>query len=292
MARFKIFPVITNKFKKLTGQGLAKASRSSIDWFKNRVANSFGKRQSRTAGTFDPTEIKTQHDAIKKARPQAQARPQRPTDFKRPTRATTTPERETRAAKAQQRPERVSAQKRPVGVKKERDTVNRNRNINRNLKQNTTLDHNFKKNLRNTNSPKIGHMYFYIYDPKHKKTLPYYDVFPLVIPLNYYDDGFLGMNLHYLPYILRAQLLDWLMSLSHKTGKNDQKYMAVSYGVLKSLAGSEGYEPTIKRYLSTHVKSPYAEVLPDEWENATFLPVEQFRKANKREVWADSRKKV
>ena len=43
----------------------------------------------------------------------------------------------------------------------------------------------------------IGRMYFYFYDPKTKDTLPYYDKFPLVIPIERYPDGFLGLNLHY-----------------------------------------------------------------------------------------------
>ena len=52
-------------------------------------------------------------------------------------------------------------------------------------------------------SPKafIGRMYFYHYDPKYKDVLPVYDKFPLVIPMEMYSDGFLGLNLHYLdPY--------------------------------------------------------------------------------------------
>jgi hypothetical protein len=44
----------------------------------------------------------------------------------------------------------------------------------------------------------IGRMYFYFYDPKTKDSLPYYDRFPLVIPIERYSDGFLGLNLHYI----------------------------------------------------------------------------------------------
>ena len=47
----------------------------------------------------------------------------------------------------------------------------------------------------------VGRMYFYHYDPKYKDTLPVWDKFPLVIPMEMYDDGFLGLNIHYLdPY--------------------------------------------------------------------------------------------
>ena len=34
----------------------------------------------------------------------------------------------------------------------------------------------------------------FFYDPKLKKKLPYYDTFPLVLPLENYSDGFLGLN--------------------------------------------------------------------------------------------------
>ena len=56
----------------------------------------------------------------------------------------------------------------------------------------------------------IGKMYFYFYDPKTKKTMPYYDRFPLVLPIEQYPDGFLGLNLHYIHPKQRIILLDKL----------------------------------------------------------------------------------
>ena len=64
----------------------------------------------------------------------------------------------------------------------------------------------------------IGRMYFYFYDPKHKDTLPYYDRFPLVIPIERYSDGFLGLNLH---YIHPKQRIIMLQKLS-EVASNDQ----------------------------------------------------------------------
>ena len=37
--------------------------------------------------------------------------------------------------------------------------------------------------------PFYGRLNMFIYDPKFKKTLPYYDTFPLVLPLEKYNDG-------------------------------------------------------------------------------------------------------
>ena len=56
----------------------------------------------------------------------------------------------------------------------------------------------------------VGKMYFYFYDPKTKDTMPYYDRFPLVIPIEMYRDGFLGLNLHYIHPKSRMVLLDKL----------------------------------------------------------------------------------
>ena len=36
--------------------------------------------------------------------------------------------------------------------------------------------------------PSIGRMYLFMYDPKWEKKLPWYDVYPLVIPFDYAKD--------------------------------------------------------------------------------------------------------
>ena len=61
---------------------------------------------------------------------------------------------------------------------------------------------------KRNNKPFYGKLNMFFYDPKFKKKLPYYDTFPLVLPLETYNDGFLGINMHYLPIPLRVRLLD------------------------------------------------------------------------------------
>jgi len=46
-----------------------------------------------------------------------------------------------------------------------------------------------------------GNMYMYVYDPKYKDTMPYWDQFPLCLPFDEISGGFVGINLHYLPYL-------------------------------------------------------------------------------------------
>ena len=137
----------------------------------------------------------------------------------------------------------------------------------------------------------IGSMQMFYYDPKHKETLPYYDRFPLSIIIKPAKGGFLGMNLHYLPPILRAQFLDALMDNVTSKKSDDAKFNVTT----KLLAGTselEYYKPCIKHYLTAHVKSKFAEVKAPEWEIATFLPTAIFEKASKQKIYSDSRKKI
>ena len=137
----------------------------------------------------------------------------------------------------------------------------------------------------------IGSMQMFFYDPKHKETLPYYDRFPLSIILKPAKGGFLGLNLHYLPPILRAQFLDALMDNVTSKKSEDAKFQLTTR-ILAGTSELEYYKPCIKHYLTEHVKSKFAEVKAPEWEIATFLPTAQFEKATKQKIYADSRKKI
>ena len=153
-------------------------------------------------------------------------------------------------------------------------------------------DLEFQESISPTQNLQIGHMGFFTYDPKWKKALPYYDTFPLIIVVSPAKGGFLGLNMHYLPYLLRAKLMDDLLSIKAYTvynGKKDAEFQSISYDYLKGMSTSNLIKPTIKHYLYGHVKSKFARVHSNFWEEALFLPVEQFKKASKREVWADSR---
>ncbi len=137
--------------------------------------------------------------------------------------------------------------------------------------------------------PVIGKMVFYIYDAKLKEELPFWDKFPLVIPIKYYKDGWLGLNLHYLPPQLRAKLLDKLMDYT-KASKTPRAFMKLSYAMLKAAVAAPLFQPTIHRYLVTHVKTDLVEVKSEYWVKAALLPVQQFQKAGATTVWRESRK--
>ena len=136
------------------------------------------------------------------------------------------------------------------------------------------------------NKPFYGKLNMFIYDPKHKKKLPYYDTFPLVLPIETYPDGFLGINMHYLPVSLRIKLLDTLVDYSNNTRFDRTTRIVADYSQLKKF---RLIKPTLHRYLAGQTKSQFRRIDADEFTIATLLPVQRFQKESASKVWKDSR---
>ena len=134
----------------------------------------------------------------------------------------------------------------------------------------------------------IGNMFFFRYDPKFKDVLPYYDKFPLVIPMEFYPDSFLGINLHYLGYRERAVLLDKLSAVSGNKYLDESSKFKITYQLVKESTKFREVEPCVKKYLYSHVKSQFVKVEPKQWEVAIFLPVQQFVGAKPEDIWKDN----
>ena len=157
---------------------------------------------------------------------------------------------------------------------------------------------NNSKNLQTMNIKQVGipgkrrfrpgMMYFFIYDPKTKEKLPYYDRLPLVFPLEMYVDGFLGLNLHYLAPKFRAQFLDKLMALANNNNMDENTRLKLSYEILDGSKKYKLFKPCLKRYLYNHVKTKPVFVPSNEWELAIFVSIELFVGAKKKEVYKDS----
>lgn len=135
-----------------------------------------------------------------------------------------------------------------------------------------------------------GQMYMYFYDPKHRETLPYYDMFPLTIMVQKAPGGFYGLNLHYLKPTTRAHFLDQLADTMSNDKYDDSTKFRIRYNLLNGVQKYREFRPCFKHYLSAHIDSRIVMVQPPEWEIAIFLPTEQFAKAKKNEVWKDSYK--
>lgn len=139
----------------------------------------------------------------------------------------------------------------------------------------------------------VGRMILFSYNPKHRDTLPYYDVTPLILLTDLYSDGFLGLNLHYLPPRLRATLLDNIVDNNLKNKYfNTEKKIRFNYNLMTKAARSNLFKPCVKRYLAKHVMGDFLVVPPEQWPQVLFLPFEAFEKADKRDVWRDSVRKM
>lgn len=145
--------------------------------------------------------------------------------------------------------------------------------------------------LSRVTGPKIGEMYMYVYDPKLKDSLPYYDRFPLIIMVGPADGGFYGLNLHYLNPIIRAAFLDKLVEATG-TGHGETARLRITYELLKKARRFKEFAPCFKHYLTDHVRTKISKVAGTEWPIAIFLPTEHFAKATKQKVWRDSAKQI
>jgi len=135
-----------------------------------------------------------------------------------------------------------------------------------------------------------GFLYMFVYDPKLKETLPYYDQFPMVFPFRKVPGGFYGLNLHYLPYPLRVQLLDRLMTFANNTKMDESTKIKYSWQMIDGVSRFKLAQPCVKHYLSDHVRSPFRRIEAQDWATAMMLPVERFQGATKEQVWTDSRR--
>ena len=139
---------------------------------------------------------------------------------------------------------------------------------------------------KRTSTPTFGLLNMFIYDPKLKDKLPYYDTFPLVLPIEEYNNGFLGINLHYLSMPIRIRLLDRLVDYSNNDKFDKSTKLRVDYSRLKKI---DLIKPCLKRYLASNVRTKFRKVEADEFMVATLLPVQRFKKQSDSHVFAKSR---
>lgn len=127
-------------------------------------------------------------------------------------------------------------------------------------------------------TPRFNRLHFFRYDPKTKAKLPYYDMFPLVMPIDTAKGGFLGINFHYLPIPARMKLLEAL----------DKRNFTGDYSKLKNL---KYIKPTIKHYLRSQFVSGFLDLDEEDYAPAIFMPVAQWKKSSQSQVWRDSRRR-
>lgn len=137
-----------------------------------------------------------------------------------------------------------------------------------------------------------GDMYLFMYDPENKNKLPYYDMFPLVIPFRVVKGGFLGLNLHYLPPLLRMRLLGRLMKLAETPELTNATRLRLTWNIIKNAGRFPEVFPCVKRYNIPFVRSRFLKVNPEDWKAAIMLPIETFQGATKTLVFQKSKEMI
>jgi len=147
------------------------------------------------------------------------------------------------------------------------------------------------RNEKLTSRIRPGEMYLFMYDPKLKLELPYYDAVPLVLPFKIVKGGFLGINLHYLPYLARYKLLGELSKLTLDKTINENTRIQISWQILNSSSKYLAATACVKHYLNDHLRSRFLKINYTDWVTASMLPVENFKKVKKEKVWQDVKQK-
>jgi len=135
--------------------------------------------------------------------------------------------------------------------------------------------------------PSAGRLNMFLYDAKTKAKLPYWDAFPLVLPVDTFKGGFVGLNFHYLPYGLRFKLLEDLQSYASNGKFDSSTKLQVGYSNLK---GQSIIKPMIKKYLWRQVRSNFRRIDVDEMAIACYLPVADFQGSTLGRVFAAARR--
>lgn len=139
----------------------------------------------------------------------------------------------------------------------------------------------FSANYRSHDTGFAGRLYVFKYDAKTKEKLEMWDKYPLCMVLEKKLDGFLGLNLHYLPRRQRMVLLNSFRkfqdeyNIEQGTGKGVSNWELFATSMNEANLGSLPKQ-CLKRYLLPYVRSKFVEIYPEEFDRAIQLPIDYW----------------
>ena len=141
-----------------------------------------------------------------------------------------------------------------------------------------------------------GRMYTFFYDAKTKEKLPYWDRFPLVLILELRQDGFTGLNLHYLPPRYRVRLLyelyKYVILDEEEADEGMRMKIKMTYQLLTGISKLKMFRPCFKRYLTHRIDGRALEITPEYWDVMSMLPTAQWQKEGATTVYSESIRKI
>jgi hypothetical protein len=131
--------------------------------------------------------------------------------------------------------------------------------------------------------PLLGSLVAFEYDPKYKETLPYYDIFPMPVVVKLYTDGFLGLNLHYIPPSARKKIIEIMFQAPMSRSKTGDR---LTQPLMPFKGSGFPWQFAYKRYLGNHITTQIVNIPEEEWLIATLLPLAEFKKKTASYVWS------
>ena len=137
-----------------------------------------------------------------------------------------------------------------------------------------------------------GFMYLFAYMPRDDEKLPYYDLFPLVMPFRKVEDGFYGINFHYMPYKLRIMTLTTLNRYASDKKMTERTKLRFNYETLEAARRLRPAKNSVRKYLYSNIRTRLRKIPSSDWIIASQLPVQIFRKMKMEQVWIKERRKM
>ena len=137
--------------------------------------------------------------------------------------------------------------------------------------------------------PEKGKMYLFLYLPENEKKLKYFDRAPLVLPIDKQRNtrNFRALNFHYIFPQYRYEIITKLLE-----NGNDETRVKRNLDKFLRYANGDDAATFLKTYSYNNCRSMFLEIPINEWEYATALPIEHFKKKHKSVAWKDTRREL
>lgn len=109
-----------------------------------------------------------------------------------------------------------------------------------------------------------GQILHYVYNPKYKDSLPFWDQYPTIIVLNQNSRYVLGLNIHFVPTAIRKKIIHFLLKKNVHNIKKGKPIQA-SYLLFKSLLRKLNATICIRKYIKIRMSNNC--VVPTSYES-------------------------
>ena len=144
--------------------------------------------------------------------------------------------------------------------------------------------------MRGYQTPRIVRFYLFNYVPKGVLSLPYFDMFPVILLIDVKKNYFDGLNVHYLPLDIRERFYASLLERVSNRSMGKDTFIRIDYDMLKAFRKYRAYKPSYKRYDIKHVRGRVINIPASEWQIVMNLPTARWRKKPEEVIHANTRR--